>query len=313
MQQFKVIDFKGLKLLYLQEIIKIAIIFFIIQFLLIYMDVNLYISCIYCPLIYLYKRNINHRFMNEQDYILIYRHFFLYFSIVIFSVLDFEVLFLWFSLLYFIFYAILINRELTKKAEVVYFTNSKQLISLFIYFIILGICITILRLFEFYFGSIFGFSTRFILLGALLMNILFSVVSLLSLRKVKNRIAEHEEPVISSDLGFEILDFFEKSELYLNPSFSITNLAKALGVRKEAISTVVNGEMKMSFYTLVAKYRIDYAKQILLTQEHFTIESIVEQSGFHSRTTFNKYFQRFVGSKPSEYRKEQLGNIEKTK
>ncbi len=310
MQQFKVLDFKGLKRLYLQEIVKVAIVFFVIQFGLIYMDMNLYISCIYCPLIFLYKRNLNHRFIKEQDYNLIYKHVFIYLFIVLFSILNNKVLFFWFNLVYFLVYAILINKELRKKSEIVYFGNSKLLTSLFIYFIILEICVTILRLFEFYLDNQFGFSIRFIFFGILFMNVLFSVVGLIALHKEKIRILETENADVRSELGLKVIEFFEKSDQYLKPNFTIKDLSIALGVPKAVISELVNREIKMSFYTLVAKYRIEYSKQILLTNEHFTIESIVEQCGFNSRTTFNKYFLQVVGTTPSEYRKEQLGNIE---
>ncbi len=311
MQQFKVISFKGLKLLYLQEIIKIAILFFAIQLLLVYLNVSLYISCIYCPLIFLYKRNVNHRFINDHNYLLIYIHIFFYLLVVTLSLLGYDRLFLWGTLLYFLVYAVLINLELRKPSQVAYFRNSKHLISLFIYFIILAICVFVLRLVEDYYGRIFSFSTRFIIMGALVMNILFSIVSLISLRRVEFESTDEKAMDINSELGLLILDFFNNSKAYLKPNFTITNLATSLDVRKEAVSEVVNREMKISFYNLVAKYRIEYAKQILLTQEHMTIESIVDQCGFHSRTTFNKYFLKYVGVKPSEFRKAHLTKIEK--
>ncbi|WP_430612497.1 helix-turn-helix domain-containing protein [Flavobacterium sp. JP2137] len=311
MSQFKVVNFKGLKLFYLQEIIKIAILFFVVQFVLVYLDSNLYISGVYCPLIYLYKRNLNHRFEMENDHVLIYSQIFFYLVLVCVSALGYHLVLLWMSLVYLISYAVAINTELRKNVEVNYFSNSKHVSSLFMYFMILGSCVTAFQLLEVYFGTIFGFSSHFIILGALLMKILFSVISLFTLSRAETMIEDEEVMEITSDLGREILSFFETSEAYLKPNFSINNLATSLGVRKDAVSEVINREIKMSFYNLVAKYRIDYARKILLTHDHFTIESIVEQCGFHSRTTFNKYFLKYAGLKPSEFRKQHLSKIEK--
>lgn len=305
------INFRELRFFYLQEIIKTMIVFFVIQFFLIFLDFKLDLSFIFCPLIYLYKRNVNDNFVNNGEYKLIKKHLFFYLLMVLFSAYNPYNLFLWLLVFYFVSYAFLIKKELRKQVNITYFRNSKHLISLFMYFIILAICVAVLQLCEFYFGNIFGFSTRTILMAMMIMNVVFAFVCLLTLQSDKGDVLNVKEPLVSSDLGLKILAFFENSEEYFNPNFKIDDLARILDVNKILISDVINNELKMRFFTLVAKYRINRAKKVLVTQEHFTIESLVGQCGFHSRSTFNKYFQQFVGVKPSEYRKEYFNNLEK--
>ncbi|UVD79096.1 helix-turn-helix domain-containing protein [Myroides albus] len=72
---------------------------------------------------------------------------------------------------------------------------------------------------------------------------------------------------------------------------------------KNQISTVINSELNESFYSLLAKYRVEYAKKLLETNRHLLLDGVMLQSGFNSRSTFIKYFKEFVGESPSAYRK----------
>jgi len=99
-----------------------------------------------------------------------------------------------------------------------------------------------------------------------------------------------------------IVDFFETSDEFLANSFSLEDLADAVGLSKQEVSTVINHQLNSSFYHMVAQYRILHAKELLQERNNLTIEAIVEECGFSSKSTFNKYFKLFVGKTPSVYR-----------
>ncbi|MHC5202576.1 helix-turn-helix domain-containing protein [Myroides sp. LJL119] len=103
-----------------------------------------------------------------------------------------------------------------------------------------------------------------------------------------------------------IIEFFESNQAVLNPNFSIEDLAYSVNLSKSEVSEVINQELAINFYQLVAKYRIDHAKTLLQTKDKLTIEAIVEESGFNSKSTFNKYFKLFVGQTPSDYRNDYI-------
>ncbi|WP_377086474.1 helix-turn-helix domain-containing protein [Myroides pelagicus] len=96
--------------------------------------------------------------------------------------------------------------------------------------------------------------------------------------------------------------YFEYSTDYLLPSFSLEQLAQHLEKDRNEVSEILNKEMNTSFYQLVAKYRIEHAKQLLVDNCQMTIEAIVEECGFNSKSSFNKYFRLYEGCTPSVYR-----------
>lgn len=106
----------------------------------------------------------------------------------------------------------------------------------------------------------------------------------------------------SEDKERVIIEFFETSDDFLSNSFSLEDLADAVNLNKQEVSTVINHQLNSSFYHMVAQYRILHAKKLLQVRNNLTIEAIVEECGFSSKSTFNKYFKLFVGKTPSVYR-----------
>lgn len=99
-----------------------------------------------------------------------------------------------------------------------------------------------------------------------------------------------------------ILDFLDNTNLYLDPDFTIDELAKEIAIQKHILSRIINHDLKLNFYSLLAKYRIDYAKELILKERNLLLDGIMAEAGFNSRITFNKYFKEFTGLTPSEYR-----------
>ncbi len=99
-----------------------------------------------------------------------------------------------------------------------------------------------------------------------------------------------------------ILEFLDNTNLYLDPDFTIDELAKEIAIQKHILSRIINHDLKLNFYSLLAKYRIDYAKELILKERNLLLDGIMAEAGFNSRITFNKYFKEFTGLTPSEYR-----------
>ncbi len=123
----------------------------------------------------------------------------------------------------------------------------------------------------------------------------------LVLEKVKPMLQYDTLPICTED-SRKVIEFFEKSTLYLDRDFTVEMLAKELNFTKAQLSDTLNRTMGVNFYNLVASYRIKYAKKIMQERQDLLIDGVIVNSGFNSKTTFNKYFKHFVGITPTEFK-----------
>ncbi len=104
-----------------------------------------------------------------------------------------------------------------------------------------------------------------------------------------------------------ITNCFEEEKIYLDPEITISSLSEKTGIPGHKISQAINETFKMNFYSLVNKYRIEHAIEILSNEkDQISIISVCFQSGFNSKSVFNKIFKSYTGKTPSLFRKEVL-------
>jgi len=86
---------------------------------------------------------------------------------------------------------------------------------------------------------------------------------------------------------------------------SLSDLAKKLGVSTHHVSQVINEKLDVSFFELLASYRVDEAKRILSGDKGYkiTVEEVSEMVGYNSKSAFNNAFKKFTGKTPSDFRK----------
>ncbi|MBP7902296.1 MAG: AraC family transcriptional regulator [Spirochaetes bacterium] len=100
---------------------------------------------------------------------------------------------------------------------------------------------------------------------------------------------------------------FEEEKIYLDPEITISSLSEKTEIPGHKISQAINETFKMNFYSLVNKYRIEHAVKILSNEtDQISIISVCFQSGFNSKSVFNKIFKLYMGKTPSLFRKEIL-------
>lgn len=127
-------------------------------------------------------------------------------------------------------------------------------------------------------------------------------------RKEKIQTPEPQEDFDEEDNPFlelrdQIAAYLEKEKPYLNPDFSIGDLAAALKVPQHHISYCIRVLFKQSFPKLKTSLRIQYALQLMNSAEfeHLSIEGIGQMAGFSSRSSFYSAFQAEIGCSPGEY------------
>lgn len=121
----------------------------------------------------------------------------------------------------------------------------------------------------------------------------------------KSALTDPELEIISEKMNRVMLD----DKLFLNSELSISNLAQATGFSSAQISQTLNRKIGENFFDFVNKYRVEDVKEKLLdqTNDHLSILGIAFESGFSSKSTFNKCFKRFTGITPSAFKK--LNNV----
>jgi len=95
----------------------------------------------------------------------------------------------------------------------------------------------------------------------------------------------------------------ETNAHFLRMDLNLGELAGLMAVTSRELSEAMNGEGGVSFYDFVSHYRVEAAEHLLLKQPHEPILDIAYQSGFNSKSTFNKVFKTTTGQTPSEFRK----------
>lgn len=110
-----------------------------------------------------------------------------------------------------------------------------------------------------------------------------------------------EEPFL--ELSILLKDHLDKHKSFLNPDFSIDDLARELDVPRHHLYYCLNRVMKTKFTDLRKSFRIAHAKKLLEqgVSETISIEGIGFQSGFSSRSNFFNAFKSETGITPSEY------------
>jgi len=107
-----------------------------------------------------------------------------------------------------------------------------------------------------------------------------------------------------------LLYLLEEKKMYLNPSLSLTDLAKEMELTEKKLSHFLNARLDTGYYELINQYRLNEFLQRLENPKNkvFSLMAIANESGFKSKTSFYAYFKKQKGMTPSAYHKEMLRN-----
>ena len=111
-----------------------------------------------------------------------------------------------------------------------------------------------------------------------------------------------ENPAMN-DLAELILDYLKNEKPFIDPKFSLDDLAKQLDVPKHHLYYCLNSILNIKFTTLRTQMRVEYAKELLLngSLELVSMEGIWTKTGFSSRTNFFVTFKEVTGYTPLEF------------
>jgi putative ABC transport system permease protein len=93
---------------------------------------------------------------------------------------------------------------------------------------------------------------------------------------------------------------------YQDPELSLSSLAEKLELGPNELSRIINTVLKKSFNDFIGEYRVADVVQKMQdpAYDHLTLLGISFESGFNSKTTFNRIFKQITGKSPVEYKNE---------
>jgi len=91
-------------------------------------------------------------------------------------------------------------------------------------------------------------------------------------------------------------------QLWLEPELTLAELAHRLHTNTSLLSHVINTGCGQNFNDFVNSYRVAEAERKLQDPRlaHYSLVGIALESGFNSKSTFNRVFKKLTGRTPSE-------------
>ncbi|TKG94984.1 AraC family transcriptional regulator [Puteibacter caeruleilacunae] len=117
----------------------------------------------------------------------------------------------------------------------------------------------------------------------------------------RSTLKEDESEYIWSSLK----QLMEEEKVYRNPLLRLNDVAEKLNSPLPHVSQVINEQQGLNFLDYVNQYRVEEAKQLLVSEESksLTILAIAYEVGFNSKTAFYTSFKKVTNMTPSEYKK----------
>ncbi len=149
------------------------------------------------------------------------------------------------------------------------------------------------------------------ILGALLFTfMLYLLLLLLFFSKKKNSILYRSnqrykdkkiDKKVASGLEENLHMLMNDERLFENPNLKMADVAKELNVQVHTLSQLLNDNLGKSFNQYINEHRIAFAKELLNTSKHLTLEAIGYECGFNSKSTFYSTFKKMTGMTPSKF------------
>ncbi|MEM9836152.1 MAG: helix-turn-helix domain-containing protein [Bacteroidota bacterium] len=109
---------------------------------------------------------------------------------------------------------------------------------------------------------------------------------------------------LQTDLLRQIQSAMEEERYFLDPSLTLASFAEQLNQPARLVSQHINQGLSLSFIDFVNQYRVNAFKQHLMDGDldHLSLLGIAFESGFNSKSTFNRVFRKMTGESPSAYK-----------
>ena len=142
---------------------------------------------------------------------------------------------------------------------------------------------------------------------------LFALVNMIVVQNLTSAIPSNreEDSVHDNDQSYEFTDeqitrlekVIHEREPYLNSDLTLEELSKITSIPVRSLSQIINRHHEKNFFEYINEYRINRAAELLMdTRENRSVFEIMEESGFKSKSAFNRFFKKTKGMTPTQYK-----------
>lgn len=117
---------------------------------------------------------------------------------------------------------------------------------------------------------------------------------------------EIEDPQITAEdekLKQQLETLMQEEKIFTNPNLTLFDVAKMLDTHPKKVSNIINKGFKINFNDFVNSYRTQEVIKKVTSNENDlkTLLGIALESGFNSKSTFNRAFKKQTQQTPKEY------------
>ena len=127
----------------------------------------------------------------------------------------------------------------------------------------------------------------------------------LNFAEIKTEEIEGKKSLLSEKeletLKAKIKNLMINDKIFLEPSLTLNDVARTVGVNSTVLSYAINIGFEKNFNDFVNQFRIDAVKTKLTNTVDKNLLGVAFDCGFNSKATFNRSFKKFTGVSPKEF------------
>lgn len=91
---------------------------------------------------------------------------------------------------------------------------------------------------------------------------------------------------------------------YLDPELTLTQLAERINISPHHLSQIINEQFQLNFFEYINQFRVEEVKSRICNPkyESYSLLGIAMDSGFNSKSAFNRVFKKLTHQTPSQFK-----------
>lgn len=131
----------------------------------------------------------------------------------------------------------------------------------------------------------------------------FEKVQILIDEKVKysgSTLKEDEAAQYSAQLE----EYLRLEKPYLDPELTLTQLAERINISPHHLSQIINEQFQLNFFEYINQFRVEEVKSRIGNPKYksYSLLGIAMDSGFNSKSAFNRVFKKLTHQTPSQFK-----------
>lgn len=134
-----------------------------------------------------------------------------------------------------------------------------------------------------------------------------------------NEIQEEQELIIEEKIKYsgsslkeedaniyanKLNEFMLSEKPFLDPTLTLSQLASQINISSHYLSQIINEKFDLNFFEFINQFRVEEVKSRIINPkfEKFSLLAIALDSGFNSKSAFNRIFKKITQQTPSQYK-----------